>query len=445
MNHLATVQGFLPEPLTLAPDAVLTRMLDVLSLELECLDEDLDQLRQTHWINTAYRLSDAAKLGALLGVPPLPWENLRTYRARLLPFIQARLAGALGPNEVRSFVYGYLLAAEKALSDAPSRTVYQLLPGLQTVTLDEAYAPPAKRPSFRPLALVENPLRSKKSDVLRARGGNVPYLFRWTDQNRGLSETPVSFAVTGKFGNATSVPVLINLTTGDLIGYARPVPFGSRVEITARADTDRQAIATSDGHDVSEHLFSVSGFQLGTPFTSEDFTPTPRVPLLARGANDWIFLSLALFDVRGLNHFFLALAGQALREAAFDETEFDAALFPSGDIARLELWWTETEPASFEVQVPRYLVIEPSSNAATASATYQSIGDALGSALAELKAASVRSTLSFVPFVETQKQAVRVTLPWVVTPRQVGSAGLGDRLALGAKFGDTPLGDSRFE
>ena len=208
MKHLAALQSYLPDPYSLAPDAVLTQLLDCVALELECVDEDLDRLRQTHWIGSAYGLADAEKLAALVGVEPLPWEDLRLFRARLLPLVKARLAGALGPREIRQFVCDYLSATEVALSDAPSQLAYQLLPGLQRVPFEQAFAAVEGRPLFRPLQLIENPLREKSSGALAARDGNIPYLYRWSESNRGLEETHATFTLTGVFGGKTVVPIL---------------------------------------------------------------------------------------------------------------------------------------------------------------------------------------------------------------------------------------------
>lgn len=446
MRHLAALQSYLPDPYALAPDAVLTQLLDTLSLELECGDEDLNRLRQTHWIATAYQLIDAEKLGALVGVQRLPWENLRTFRARLLPLVRARLAGALGPNEIKQFVYDYLRDTETVLSDVDNQLPYQLVPGLQHVAFVDAFAPNAERPNFRPLAFVENPAREKISGVLAARGGDIPYLYRWSESNKGLDEARATFALTGLFGGKTAVPVLVNLTTGDLLGYASPLPFGQRLEITAQPGTPGRALAMLNGVDVTARLFSQSGFRPGVAFSPADLDPTPQLPRMARGNNDWLFLAVALFDVKGLDHFFLAIADVALREGVFDQTQFNHAVFPSGAVARLAMTWMETEPASFEVHVPRCVVIEPAALAETGDVPlYQQIGAGLRDAITQLRAAGVRADVVFEPFFETQPQHVRVTVPWVVTDREIASAGMHDRLSLGGRFHDTTLGDSRFE
>lgn len=446
MKHLAAIQSYLPDPYTLAADATLTQLLDTVSLELECVDEDLDRLRQTHWIRTTYRLTDAEKLAALVGVKRLPWEDLRTFRARLLPLVKARLAGALGPNEIKRFVFDYLLSAEEALSEPDNNLAYLALPGLQRVSFEQAFDQVSERPLFRPLQLIENPERKKNSDVLTARGGHIPYLYRWSESNNGLDETHATFALTGMFGAKTTVPILVNITTGDLIGYAKDLPFGQRLEIDFAAATGSLAKATLNGNDVSQRLFSLSGFELGKQFTSADFDPQPKLPRMARHVNDWIFLAVGLFDIKGLNHFFFSIADENLYEAVFDETTFNHALFPSGNIAQLEMHWVETEPASFEVRVPRFLVAEPNDFAAEESvAMYLEIAEGLRSSIAELRAAGVRAQVQFIPFTETQVQRVRATLPWIVTDRQTGSAGRHSRVSLGGRFGETTIGDSRFE
>jgi hypothetical protein len=446
VNHLARIQEHLPGPYALAEDAVLTRLLDVVALEFEAFQEDLDRMRQSHWIRFAYRLADAEKLGALVGVARLPWENLQTFRARLLPLVKSRLAGALGPLEIKRFVYDYLNESERALSDVDGRLACLLVPGLQRVAFEQAFGPVPDRPLFRPLELRENPQRLKASGVLAARSGRVPYLYRWEEKNRGLDDTWARFRITGLFGGRTTVPVLVNETTGDLMGYAGQLPFGQTLVIEGEEETAETARATLNGADVSDRLFSMRGFTLGVPFTRQDLDEAPLLPRLARGTNAWIFLLVGLYDIRGLNHFFFAIAGKNLREGVFDEAFFNQALFPSGTVARLEMDWVETEPACFEVRVPRYLVAEPSQLAAVQEERpYRQVAEGLAVSNRELHAAGVKAEVRFVPFVETQRQKVRVTLPWKVMDPEKGTAGSGDVVFAGGRFGESSLGGSRFE
>jgi len=440
MNLLPQIQASLPPPYTDAADSVLQGFLDVIALDLEAFQEDLDRMRQTHWIRTAYSLRDASKLGALLDIAPFPWEHLDLYRQRLLALVVARLKGALGPNELREFVYTYLLEVERVLN-------VTLLPGLQSVNSIEAYTPPADRRLFRPLDFIENPRRERYSKSLADRNGNVPYLFRWSETNKGLDDTTVEIHISGLQHFRTVSPVLVNLTTGSLLCFAGRIGSGQTLTIRrANPDgpsNDRKLTATLDGNDVSHQLFGVEGFQLGIPFSKQQQTPEPLVPALRRGVNEWIFLSVGYFDVRGLDSFFFSIATEELREGVFDETAFDASLFPSGAIAKLEMTWIETEPASFEIRVPRYLVMEQLSTAP--EAIYLDVAQALESSIEGLRAAGVKGLVSFVPFTEKQQQTIKVHLPWKVLDRELGPSGETRSIELGARFGDAALDSSRFE
>jgi hypothetical protein len=453
VNYLPAIQESLPPPYTSADDSVLTSMIGLAALELETFHEDLDRMRQTHWFDTAYRMLDARKLGALFNIVPLAWENLELYRQRLLALVVARLHGALGPNEIRQFIYDYLQGSERALGST-------FVPGLQTVTLEEAFPqdqpPPSnptevlkKRPLFRSLSLAENLRRTQTSQTLADRNGRVPYLLRWTESNKGLDDTVAEFHISGLLQNRTVVPVLVNLTTGDLIGFAGRIPFGQTLSLSRPAPdgplNDRRLEAMMEGIDVSSRVFSVENFQLGVPFSKQQQEPQPLLPRLRRGANDWIFLSVGMYDIRGLDRFFFSIAGQDLHEAVFDETRFDSSLFPSEPIAHLEMQWTETEPACFEVQVPRYVVIEPASAAPPSGRPYQQVGDSLVSSVADLRAAGVKAQVRFVPFTEEQRQKVTARVPWKILDAEAGPSGETRFVELGARFGESPLDQTRFE
>lgn len=438
MTTLARLLDLLPPIYTAAPDGTLAALLETFALEFDAIAEDLDRLRRTHWINQAYRFEDAVKLGALLGIPPLEWETLDSYRARLLPLAAARMDGALATQDICQFVHDYLRRASDVLESV-------LVPGLPA-TVEDAFSLLPDRPLWRPLALVENPTRGKESDTLLARRGLVPVLFRWSETNHGLDVTAVTIRITGLAGRRTAVPVLVNLTTGDMILYGERILPGAELEIALApgGSNPRQARAMLDGSDVTHRLHSLGGFVLGTPFTPQQYDPAPLLPRLARGQNDWIFLSIGLYDAHGLDRVFYALADAALKEVLLDQTSFDHSLYPSGPLAQLALSWTETEPASFEVRIPRAIVSEPSGSAPGA-APHELAADALERSLDDLHAAGVRATLRFLPFVETQPQIVRHTLPWLVLDREQGSAGFEAALVQGGRFDESGLDKARFE
>jgi hypothetical protein len=439
MTTLERILDVLPPPYSVAADSTLAALVGLFALEFDTLGEDIDRLRRTHWINQAYRFEDATKLGALLGIPPLPWETLETYRARLLPLAASRLDGALAPKDIRAFVHDYLLNAEDAL-DAT------FVPGMPADEDKAFQLLPDDRPLWRPLELAENPPRLQPSNVLAARNGSVPHLFRWTEHNNGLDDALATFRVAGLSGRRTAVPVLINLGTGDMVFYADRLLAGAELEVAAAGDAGnpRLARATLDGADVTHKLKSVSNFALGSALKPSDCDPQPLLPRMLRGANDWLFVVLGIYDLRGFDQVFFALADNALFEGVFDQTRFDHALFPSGPHARLAMEWIETEPASFEVRVPRGVVLEPAGSPADA-APHALVADGLQRAIDELHAAGVRARVRYLPFGETQRQTVRHVLPWILLDPERAPSGEGEAVDIGGHFDESSLGRTRFE
>jgi hypothetical protein len=439
VSVVGRLRDLLPPPLTVDAASVLMQLLDVIALEAEAAHEDLERVRQTHWIRTTSRLEEAEKIGVLVDIPRLPGEGLELYRERLLAMAVARLRGATGAREIRRFLYDYLVAAEKALGAT-------FVAGLTGTPFERAYASSAERPLYRPLQLVENPVRRRVSPVLAARRHLAPYLFRWTETNQGLDDTCAELDIRGLFGGRTAVPVVVNLTSQELIGFRDVLRFGQRLRIRLAEGSDgvaRVAAATIDGHDVTHKTFSVAGFRPGVPFGEGDLDPAARLPRLVRGPNEWIFLSVAHFDIKGLNRAFLAIADDRLYEGVFDETAFDDSLFPSGPLAWLSLEWDETEPAAFEAGVPRSVVVEPAG--AAAEPPYELIERGVTDAMRRLHAAGVRGGVRFHPFVERQPQQERFELPFRVFDPERGPAGSDRGATIGGRFGETRLGDSRFE
>jgi hypothetical protein len=52
VNYLRRILDLLPPPYTQTEDSVLAGIIDLAALELEIVQEDLDRMRQTHWIET---------------------------------------------------------------------------------------------------------------------------------------------------------------------------------------------------------------------------------------------------------------------------------------------------------------------------------------------------------------------------------------------------------
>ena len=428
----------LPMPYTQRADSALSGLLGAFAVEMEAFAEDTDRMRRTHWVETAYRIEDLAKIGALVGIPALAWEDLEPYRARLVATVIARVAGSVGPVEIKTFLVDYLQRAQHAFGGAI------FLPGIDTFADPLAAFEPPARGRYRPPKLVEYPPVRRTSTGLAAAGNRVTHLFRWRDTNGGLDPSFATFRVAGFTRRRTAVPIVVNLTTGDALMYRDVVRTGALLELTDAGPAPgnrRAACATLNGKDVTAKLFSFGTQQLGGTPNPAVFDAAPLLPRVARGPNDWMYLSAGFYGVQGLDEFFYWLADQNLHQGAFGATSFDHALFATDAAARLEMWWTETQPATFELQVPRTYVAVPRG----AGASYAEVSDALALSVEQLRAAGVRASVRFVPFTEVQAQRVRAQPPFVHLDRQIGSAGMRDRLDLNAAFGRSTLDTARFE
>jgi len=437
MSFLAAMLDLLPAPYTQRPGSTLAGLLGAFALELEAYAEDTDRMRRTHWVETAYRLDDLAKIGALAGVPAFGWEDLEAYRARLVATVIARLAGSVGPVEIKTFVVDYVQRAQQAFGNAT------FVPGIAAFAdpLD-AFAPP-QRGHYRPPELAENPIARRRSAALDALGNRVTYLHRWSDTNGGLDPSVATFRVGGFTGSRTAAPILMNLTTGDALLYRGVVKTGALLEIFdgGAAGQRRKAQAMLDGKDVTAKLTSSSALRLGGAFDAAVFDPAPLLPRMARGKNDWIYLSAGYYGVRGLDEVYFWLADDQLRQGFFGTAAFDHAIFATDAAGRLEMWWDETQPATFEVRVPRTYVVVPRGF----DATYEEVAEALTFSVGALRAAGVRASVRFVPFTETQPQRVLAQPPFVRLDPETGSAGMSDRVRLGAAFGRSTLGTAVLE
>lgn len=443
MTALDRLLDLLPPPWTQHPASVVADVLGVGALELEAGQEDVDRLRRSHGFDTAYRLGDLIELVALLGITPLPWEDdLDLLRPRARALIDARLGGAVGKREIGHFAADYLARGAAAVDVV----VVRGMPSLRS--WEDAYPPGTFSPGHdgvededeRPLHFVEWPRRTRRSGQL----GTVPYLHRWTERNGGIMTARPRLEIVGLPGDVTAVPIVANLTTGALVGWQGVVSAGRRLVIGS--DDAGGAVAVLDDEvsgrrEVSERLFSVSSLTPGVPFTPDDVDAEPRLFELVIGDNEMRYLNAGLYDVDGIDHVGFALAPDELREGSFDETTFDHALFPAGPVAAVAMSWTERVPATFRIVVRRDVVVH---QRAADPHVVDEVFDALGRGLDELRAAGVMAELEMRGLREEQAQRVRVSLPWVRVRPEQGPSGDGERLAVSARFGDSPLGDSRF-
>jgi hypothetical protein len=112
--------------------------------------------------------------------------------------------------------------------------------------------------------------------------------------------------------------------------------------------------------------------------------------------------------------------------------------------------WIEREPASFDLVVQQPFVIEPlqlRDDFILAGATrppHEEVAADLALSLQQLRAAGVRAAVLFVPFRGEQPQITHFRLAQIALPPETGSAGEDAAFGTGARFGESPLGQARF-
>jgi hypothetical protein len=221
-------------------------------------------------------------------------------------------------------------------------------------------APSTSRPAF-----VENPPRWREARE-SADGGLEP-LSQFSIVQRGLDETHVGFLLVGLPSAPESAPLVANLTTGEALVLLGTIGPGERLWLrpTAAGGVEAQL----EGRDVSAQLRSIENLQPGTPWEDAQVHSPARAITLRRGRNDFWFLPVAHYDVLGLDRFLLALASLDLREARYDRTPFDSSIFYLDPAISLRAAWVETEPASFEVDLPAGLLLNRTGAGPAAEAT----------------------------------------------------------------------------
>jgi hypothetical protein len=441
MTALENLVSVLPMPYTTDPGALVTRLLGVCAAALEAAEEDVERMRRSHWIERAYRGVDVDKLAALVGIERFQGEPTPIFRQRLAVLVAARRNGAVGPRQIRQFVYDYLAAMERLLECT-------LVPGLRSVPNEKAWSAIAERPLFRHLALVENPPRIRRSTALQDTAGRVTHLHRWTETNRGLDEARATFRITGIGDGVTAMPSILNVTTGQLIGYRGALRPGrtltiDTVNVAAEGATPQWRVrGRMAGRDVSGRLHSIDPFVFGADHVIE--TASPAGLTLLRGPNEFMYFAPAMLNLPALDYVSFMVGDPDLREAVFDQTRLDHSLFPTDTAALLEMSWTESEAASFEVHIPRTVVVESRAlnrrlRAAGMRPPHEEVADDIEDMLPGLRAAGVRAELRFDAFRERQEQFDRVIEPGRMEFDPERASAGRDRFGISALFDTTPL------
>lgn len=451
MNRLDAMLSRLPPVYRTAPGSVLHQVLAVSAMAMAALDEDMDRVQRSHWIDTAFDRREMARLGALFDIPPAPWEPDRLYRARLKATIAARLRGAVTRAELEGVLVSILNGAQEALGLRYMRLDARARKGKAVFATGQA--PNPGLPAF-----VEFPPRRQRSAELSRRLGRLRPFDAFPARNLGLFATPLEGAFWGVPGRRTAVPVLVNLTNGTVMAYGGAVPCGKCLRFAAAADGSLRA--DLDGTDVSDRLLTGSGYDPDRRPDAIQPHALPRPLRLERGDNDLWFFPLALFDAPGLDVARLAMppsrrqleAGdRRVQQGQFDSntlsgevSAFDAAVFYEQPAAVLDVWWAEARPATFRFEIPAGVVRREAGDHSLFEVDHGRLFALMQQTVDLLRAAAVHGEVLDRPLRERQRTVDRVV---VLRPDQGReTARSSDALvALSALFDTTAIDGARFE
>jgi hypothetical protein len=122
----------------------------------------------------------------------------------------------------------------------------------------------------------------------------------------------------------------------------------------------------------------------------------------------------------------------------------DHSVFYQDAAVHLTATWVESEPASFEVQVPTQSVRRHPLASGSAAEERERLRGAIELGVKRLKAAGVRSTVNALAFSEIQAQADYLTLVLPLVIKEHGSTGADSVPESGGLFDVTGFSDSTF-
>jgi hypothetical protein len=429
MNRVDAMLDRLPPVWAIAPGTLTHALLALAGAHLAAADQDADRIQRSHWVDHAFDLEDLAKLGALVGVTPAPWEPAGLFRVRLRATVAARLQGAVTRAALDGAVARILEAAQPAL-------------GLRHANL----TPGADGMVFRTRPRPGMPGFTEFPQHLRRVATRLKPLAKLTLTNRGLVPAPLSVTLRGVGQRRSAVPVVANLTTGEIAVFRGLVNCGMTLRLVPSAEG---ALGVRlEGRDATRRVSTGQGFRAGEKFTPAIPDPAPRALTLARGDNTlWLF-PLGLFSAPGLGTAVYAMPRAeiahgvfAARDGSVPGTPFGTSLFEQPPFVAAEFAWTEQRPAAFRFDIPAGCT---RCDIDAAKDLQEALFQLLDRTVGTLRAAGVDGRAAPAPFRETQRSASRGRAwnPRLPRTTQRSTARLA---GLGALFDTTARDGARFQ
>ena len=404
MNRLDTMRDRLPPVWGSEPETLTHGLLALVANLLAALDEDLDRVQRSHWVDTAFDMQDLARIGALVEVVPAPWEGEALYRARLKAIVAARLAGAVTRTAMEGVLVQILAGAQESLG-----VRYFPLPtgaGRTAAVFANTSVAGSGEPAFD-----EFPVRRQRPEEILGDGGRLRPLSVFDVQNLGLFPTNLFVVIRGAPGLRTAVPLIANLTNGQVLVFRGTVACGSELRLGAAPDGKLEA--TLDGVDVAARFVTGTGFVAGERFAPIPPDPEPMPLVLEPGLNTLWFYPLALYGEHGLGSGVLGMPDREAHHGRWEgrygdgEARFGDALFEQEPFAGVDLWWNETTPASFRFEIPSGVVRREAGRRPDPELDRERLFGLLQDAVSLLRAAGVDGRVTARPFRSEQRQTDR--------------------------------------
>jgi hypothetical protein len=442
MMRRAAMAGRLPPIWSAERGTMLEALLSLVANEQTAYDEDMDRVRRSHWVDTAWDLFNLARIGALFGIAPAGWEGVELFRERLKAVIAARLRGAVTPDALEHVVLRILKGVERELEHRYLPLPPDIRFGEQVLGRGEA-APAARG------RIIEFPVQRRRAAALKGKGALRQPLAQLEVDNKGVAPAALLGSITGVAGKRTAVPVLVNLTTGQILLWAGYLACGQRLHLSLAEDGALRARVGD--RDVSHEIWSGEGFVPGARFAPVRPDPAPRPLMLARGVNRLWFWPLGLYDAPGLDSAVFASPAADLEQGrwatgpAGEGSRFDKALFEQPPAVSLDLFWDERQAAAFRIELPAGVVARPRTRPGRDPEIERAqLFQLLGEVVAELRAAGVDGRVTALPLAEEQRLESRATLlsPVATQETQRLEGGLG---GISALFDTTAVDGARLE
>jgi hypothetical protein len=391
------------------------RLLEHPAQQIEIAAAEALEVQRAHFFDDALELDEVEGLAALLGISREPWQDLQLFRAWVHSQRDAMLLdGGVTVDALRGFAESYSSSFEQSTG----LRLHGSTPALQ-----------------------ENPLIRKFARPPVAADDTVP-LTQFTVDVGSLDETVASFLLVGLPAAPESMPLIVNLTTGDALMFRGNVGAGQRLWL--RAGPGRAMTAQLERRDVTDRLTSIRDLVPGTPWSTAQIETPAQAIRLVHGENRLWFLPVAHFDELGLDRFLLSLASLAQVQGRWDAAMFDSALFYQEPAVMLKLTWVETQPAAIEVSVQSQSIRRRMPTSGTPDQARDLLHLAIDTGVRRLKAAGIRSAVRMREFTELQRSSEFLTAVLPLRINEAGATGADRFPDKGGVFGVTDYGDSTF-